>query len=162
MPTNCILSVSPQAGSEVGQIDESAEDSRTEAAEKMGDPLDVSGLVAPEEDIREHVVVLTGVQVKKVTTVLKLISLMIEEARPIYEELYSMRESERTKIVFKFEASSNLDVNETTGDDGLKRDEQELQGEIQILCKHQHPYLDYQVWLETRDMETTILNGNHL
>jgi hypothetical protein len=109
-----------------------------------------------EDEINEVVVMVRGAEKKKITTIMKLVSPMIDGASSIYERLYELKEEEKIKIVFRF--ISSVDVDQGEGNDTGKY----LEDEISVVCQHQHPYLDKQVWLDTKGvMEMTYLKGKH-
>lgn len=105
-----------------------------------------------EEEMKEVEVWVRGVEQSTVTTIVKIVSIMIEEATSVYETLYDLNVDESIKMVFKFGPSL----------DKMKGGGTVIEGEIKIVCKHEHPYLPKKVWLATKThMETTILNGTN-
>jgi hypothetical protein len=103
-----------------------------------------------EDEMKEVQVWVRGVEQSKVTTIVKIVSIMIEEATYMYETLYDLNVDESIKMVFKFGPSL----------DKTKEGGTVMEGEIKIVCKHEHPYLPKKVWLATKThMETTVLNG---
>ena len=109
-----------------------------------------------EDEINEVVVMVRGAEKKKITTIMKLVSPMIDGASSIYERLYELKEEEKIKIVFRF-------ISPVDADQGERNESGKyLEGEISVVCQHQHPYLDKEVWLDTKGvMETTYLKGKH-
>jgi hypothetical protein len=105
-----------------------------------------------EDDMKEVVVWVRGVEASTVTTIVKFVSIMIEAATSEYETLYDLNVDESIKMVFKFGPS----VDKIQGGGTV------MEGEIKIVCKHEHPYLFKKVWLATkRHMETTVLKGKN-
>jgi hypothetical protein len=110
-----------------------------------------------------------GAERNKLTTIMKFVSRMIDDANNVCETLYTVKIGDCIKIVFKFIGS--IDVNE--GEQDVARGVEEarelkenaktkMEGKISIVLRHGHPYLSEQVWLETnRHMEMTYLKGNY-
>jgi hypothetical protein len=131
----------------------------------------VSQSVTKGDNAKDHVkeveVLVRGVERNKVTTITKFVSRMINDASSsIYEELYAVKVGDSIKIVFKFIKS--LDANEEENDTSMVEESwgeastqgKKLEGEISIVCIHEHPYLEKKVWLETNThVETIYLKG---
>jgi hypothetical protein len=111
-------------------------------------------MATSEDDIEETVEVLVrGIKEGKVTTIMQFLSPMIIGASSLYETLYKVKEGDSIKIIFKFSASPE----DTSQGEGAK----ELEGEVSVVCRHEHPFLDKKVWLATKGrMESTYLKGN--
>lgn len=117
------------------------------------------------QNINDVVVFVGGVVETKIGTISRLLTPMVVAAAPIYERLYELKEEEKIMIHFKFSRANNVnqDVDEEAevGAEGLVHPK-ELEGEVSVLCCHTHPYLDKQVWLETKSLlDTTYLKGNY-
>lgn len=106
-------------------------------------------------------------------TLRELLSPMIDDARRIYERLYQIEVGASVTIVFKLarklSSRSNTKGQEVTSSDEVEREVPTMEcGEttdcvesISVLCKNEHPYLNKDVWLDTRGlMDSTFLKGN--
>jgi hypothetical protein len=104
-----------------------------------------------DHDIQKVEVLVRGVVTEaKVTTILHLLLPMINNASAFDETLYKVKEGDRIKNLFKFEASENLSQ--------AKKGSKEMEGEVSVVCVHEHPFLDRKVWLATKArMESTYL-----
>ena len=119
-------------------------------------------------------------------TVGQLVSPMIDDASDTYERLYQVKVGESVNIVFKFTTSEERtegvsedimggkEVATSTSEERTEGVSEDIKGgkevaraqedeKISVLCQHEHPYLDKNVWLATKGrMDSTILKGNVL
>ena len=107
---------------------------------------------------------------KKVTTIVQLVTPMIEAAASYYERLHNMKVEETVKIVFKLsfdygdkdkqKDKDGKDNHNTDKEDGNKKENKDIHS-VCVVCTHMHPFLDKQVWLETKGrMGSTFLTVN--
>ena len=80
------------------------------------------------DEINEVVVMVRGAEKKKITTIMKLVSPMIDGASSIYERLYELKEEEKIKIVFRF--ISPVDADQRERNESGKY----LEGDISVVC----------------------------
>jgi len=116
-------------------------------------------------------------------TVRELLSPMIDDARTIYKRLYQIEVGASVRILFKLsrkevkgseevkmEDDAKIDLNSNgEGEEKDVREEatmecvetMECMDSISVLCKNEHPYVNKDVWEDTRGlMDSTILKGN--
>jgi hypothetical protein len=115
-------------------------------------------------NVEELEVVVTSWKGKDVGTVGQLVSPMIDDASDTYERLYQVEVGESVNIIFKFTTSEKRAEGVSEDIMGGKEVAREQEDEkISVLCQHEHPYLDKNVWLATKGrMDSTILKGNVL
>ena len=113
----------------------------------------------------EAEVSLKGKDGENVSTVRRLVSAMIEDASHIYGKLYQVKEGATVTVIFKLAVSRDKSKGEevrTKMEDGVIGEEvrTEKEGVITVLCKHEHPFLNTDVWMQTkRVMDSTFLKG---
>jgi hypothetical protein len=115
-------------------------------------------------NVEELEVVVTSWKGKDVGTVGQLVSPMIDDASDTYERLYQVEVGESVNIIFKFTTSEKRAEGVSEDIMGGKEVAREQEDEkVSVLCQHEHPYLDKNVWLATKGrMDSTILKGNVL
>ena len=124
------------------------------AVESLGqstDALEAGGNL--KDNMEEVEVFVRDAKRSKVTTIVQMVTTMIDVTIAFYQRLCDIKVDEQIKLVFKFVRSVA----------GLQEEGAVLEGVIEIICKHEHPYLAKDVWLATKThMETTILKGTNV
>jgi hypothetical protein len=92
---------------------------------------------------------------------LEVVVVMFMDASDTYEWLYQVEVGESVNIVFKFTTSEERTEGMSEvilgGKEVARAQEEER---IYVLCQHEHPYLDKNVWLATKGRtDSTILKG---
>ena len=135
--------------------------------------------VAAYQDVEEHEVFVRSTKGKEAGTIVQLVSWMIDDASEKYQRLYQVEVGESVNIIFKFKNDEDSSEVATTEREDTFEDSSEVakteredtiddwsevamesEDTISVLCKHEHPYLDKNVWLETKGrMDSTFLTG---
>ena len=121
-------------------------------------------------NIEEHKVFVKWRKDDGASTIVQLVSWMIDDASEIHERLYKVEVGGIVNIIFKFtndeDSSKDASEREDMISERCKHEQNwnnvamESKDTISVLCKHEHPYLDKAVWLETKGrMDSTFLTG---
>jgi hypothetical protein len=116
------------------------------------DSLETGGQLT--DDMQEVEVLVRDAKRKKVTTIVQMVTTMIDATSSFYQRLYDIKVDEEIRLVFRFVRS----VSE------LQQEEDDVwEGVIELILKHEHPYLVRDSWLATNThMENTILKGTNV
>ena len=101
--------------------------SADESLVQSTDSLEAGGYL--KDDMEEVEVSVTDAKQSKVTTIVQMVTTMIDATKSFYQRLYDIKVDEQIKLVFKFVRSVA----------GLQEEGAVLEGVIEIKCKHEHP-----------------------
>jgi hypothetical protein len=112
------------------------------------DSLETGGQLT--DDMQEVQVFIQDAKRNKVTTIVQMVTKMIDATTSSYQQLYEIKVDEEIRLVFRFVPS----VSET------QLEEEVWEGVVELTLKHEHPYLLRESWLATNThMDNTILKG---
>ena len=125
--------------------------SAVQSMSQSTDSLEAGGQLT--DDMQEVEVVIKDAKRKKVTTIVQMVTTMIDATTSLYERLYDIRVDEEIRLVFRFVHS----VSES------QQQEDVWEGVVELILKHEHPFLVRDSWLASNNlMDNTILKGTNV
>jgi hypothetical protein len=105
------------------------------------------------DDIQEVEVLVKDAKRKRVTTIVQMVTAMIDSTASMFQTLYDIKVGDEIRLVFKFVHSESES----------QQEEDVWEGSVELLLKHEHPYLLRDSWLATNTrMDNTILKGTNV
>ena len=125
--------------------------SAVQSMSQSTDSLEAGGQLT--DDMQEVEVVIKDAKRKKVTTIVQMVTTMIDATTSSYKRLYNIKVDEEIRLVFRFVQS----VSES------QQEEDVWEGVVELILKHEHPFLVRESWLaSTTHMDNTILKGTNV
>jgi hypothetical protein len=105
------------------------------------------------DDIQEVEVLVKDAKRKRVTTIVQMVTAMIDSTASMFQTLYDIKVGDEIRLVFKFVHSESES----------QQEEDVWEGSVELLLKHEHPYLLRDSWLATNTrMDNTNLKGTNV
>ena len=126
--------------------------SAVQSMSQSTDSLEAGGQLT--DDMQEVEVVIKDAKRAKVTTIVQMVTTMIDATTSSYERLYNIKVDEEIRLVFRFVPS----VSESQQEEDVC-----WEGVVELILKHEHPFLVRDSWLASNThMDNTILKGTNV